>query len=184
MEALRQFYLAEAKEGRYKTAAQLASYAKTNGIKYTWEELKNVRHGYSFSAMASKKTRPKHFMTSAVPKYGVVMSDAANFMPEHKRRNNGAVGFLCTVECLSGQLDAVPIKDLTTKSWEKALTSVIEGDNIHAITTVVSDRDSAVTSENSDGLQSKLLKKYGIRWIFLMTRHKAFKVRTVWRQSP
>jgi hypothetical protein len=178
MDALHAYYVAEAKLGHYKTAAQLAKYAKDHGIKYKWEDLKNVRHGYSFSAMASKKTRPKHFMTSAVPKYGVVMSDAANFMPEHKRKNNGAVGFLCTVECLSGQLDARPIKNLTTKSWEKALTSVIEGDNIHAITTVVSDRDSAVQSENSEGLRYKLLKKYGIRWIFLLTRHKAFKVST------
>lgn len=128
--------------------------------------------------MASSYRRPLRFMSSSVAKYGVVMADMANYMPQHKRANGGAVAFLCVVECLSGQLAAVPCKDLTTRSWERALTSVAEGSAINAVRVVVSDRDSAVkSSHESKGLRGRLRSKFGIGWIFLKNRHKAFKVR-------
>lgn len=182
MDGVRQYFERHARRGITLSASQLHAYAQKRGVAVTLSKLRKVRHEYKFTAFASRYTKPLRYMSSSVAKYGVVMADMANFMPRRRAVNGGARAFLCCVECLSGQLAAVPCKDLTTKSWEKALVSVIEGSAINAVRTVVSDRDSAVKSTHaSKGLRARLKARFGVGWIFLKSRHKAFKVRR-WRR--
>jgi hypothetical protein len=178
MDRVRDYFEKHAKKGITLSAVQLAAFCRQKKIKFDMAKLRQVRHEFKFTAFAARYRRPLRYMSSSVSKYGVVMADMANFMPQHKRVNDGAVGFLCCVECLSGQLAAVPCKDFTTRSWAKALDAVLERSGIHAINVIVSDRDSAVKSNHaSKGLRGRLKSEHGISWLFLKNRNKAFKVR-------
>jgi hypothetical protein len=102
----------------------------------------------------------------------------ANYMKNDAAVNGGMTGFLCVVEAVSGQLAVVPVPNLKTKSWKKAILSVMEKSAIHAIRAVCSDRDSAVKSDHeSKGLRAQLKRDHGVTWIFLKNRSKAYKVR-------
>lgn len=179
MDQVRKHFERHARRGITLSARQLAEYCRKRNLPFTLERLRKIRHEFKFTAFYSRYAKPLRYMSSSVPKYGVVMADMANFMPQHRRANDGAVAFLCVVECLSGQLAAVPCKDLTSKSWERALVSVAEGGSaIHAVRVVVSDRDSAVKSNHaSAGLRARLKARYDVGWIFLKNRNKAYKVR-------
>ena len=177
MDRVRAHFEKYARRGITLSAVQLAAFCREKNIKFDLATLRKVRHEFKFTALAARYTKPLRYMSSSVAKYGVVMADMAYFMPRHKGVNGGAVGFLCCVECLSGQLAAVPCKNFTTKAWESALTAILESSGIHAITVIVSDRDSAVKSNHaSEGLRGRLKSKRGIGWIFLKNRNKAFKV--------
>lgn len=174
---MRQHFERNARRGITLSAEKLAEFARKKNLGLGLAQLRKIRHTFKFTAFASRYRRPLRYMSSSVPSYGVVMVDMANFLPQHKRANGGAVAFLCCVECLSGQLAAVPCTDLTARSWEKALVSVIESSGIHAVRVIVSDRDSAVKSNHaSEGLRARLKARFGVKWIFLKNRNKAFKV--------
>lgn len=100
--------------------------------------------------------------------------DFANFMNDKKRVNDGHVGFILGVEGLSGQLAVVPVRNATTKSWERACRQMLESSSFNSIHTFMSDRDSAVKNNSaSGGLRGRLKAEFGISWHFLGGRHKA-----------
>ena len=177
MEQVRARFEKHAQRGITLSASQLAKFAKDRGLKgVTQAGLRKLRHEFKFTAVASRYRRPLKFMSSSVARYGVVMADMANFMPQHRKVNGNAIGFLCVVECISGQLAAIPVPNFKTSSWEHALTSAFDHSAIAGVRIVVTDRDSAVRSDNSQGLRSRLKEKYGVGWLFLKSRSKAFKV--------
>lgn len=178
MDVVRRHFEKHARRGITLNAPQLAAFARQKDIRVALKDLRKIRHEFKFTAFASRYRRPLRYMSSSYPRYGVGMADAAIFMPQHKKVNDGAMGFLLVVECLSGQLAAIPLRDLTSRSWELALVAVIETSSIHALRVMVSDRDSAVKSNDaSKGLRARLKKRFGLGWIFLKNRNKAFKVR-------
>jgi len=177
MERVRAYFEKHAREGITLSARQLADFCRKKGIRASPEKLRRVRHEFKFTAFYSRYRKPMRYARSSFAHYGVVMADMANFMPKRRRVNGGNKAFLCAVECLSGQLAAVPVKDLTRRSWESALKTVIEKSGINAVRTVVTDRDSAVVSDNETSLRKHLRDKFGVGWHFLKSRNKAFKVR-------
>jgi hypothetical protein len=198
---LEKHFVANAKRGIVLSARQLADFARRRGLKVAWAELRKMRHRFKFTALSSRFTRPLRYMSSSVLTYGCVQVcvfvcvarsrifflllssstnlllcqvDAAWMFKERAKVNGGAVGFLLGVEGISGQLAVQPMKDLTTKSWEKALRYMVETSAFSSVRTFMSDRDSAVKSnDESEGLRAKLKRDYGISWYFLRGRHKA-----------
>jgi hypothetical protein len=177
MEEVRRHFEANARRGVVLSASQLASFAKKRGLPNTpLAKLRQVRHGFKFSAFASRYTRPLRYMSSSLMIYGSVQVDMANFSPEHRRVNGGHAAFLLGVEGVSGQLAVVPCKDLTTKSWERAIRIMMETSSFNSVRVFMSDRDSAVKSDDaSKGLRARLKRDYGVGWYFMRGRHKAFR---------
>jgi hypothetical protein len=83
--------------------------------------------------------------------------------------------FLVGVECLSQKLACIPCKDKSSDSWEAAITKMVEL-SMGEIRCLVSDRDAAVTGVT---FRKRLLKKYGVSWIFLRSRSKAFRAESM-----
>ena len=175
MDRVRAYFDRYARLGQTRTARQLEEFCRQNGIRFDPQRLRRIRHEFKYAAFAQAYRRPLKYMASSVSKYGVVHLDMANFQPQHRAKNDGCAAFLCAVECLSGQLVAVPCRDLTTASWRVAVQKLAETTVIHALRVVVSDRDAAVKSDNDGGLRALLKRRYGISWIFLKNRSKAFK---------
>jgi hypothetical protein len=172
MERVRAYFDRYARLGQTRSAQQLADFCRRNKIPFDLQRLRRIRHEFKYSAFAQGYRRPLKYMASSVSKYGVVHLDMANFMPQHRSLNGGHAAFLCAVECLSGQLVAIPCRDLTTASWRSAVQKLAETTVIHAIRVVCSDRDAAVKSEADGGLRALVKQRYGISWLFLKNRSK------------
>jgi hypothetical protein len=91
------------------------------------------------------------------------------------RARTSLAAFLVGVECLSQKLACVPCKDKSSGSWEGAITKMVEL-SMGEIRCLVSDRDAAVTSLK---FRESLLRKYGVSWIFLRSRSKAFRAESM-----
>jgi hypothetical protein len=76
--------------------------------------------------------------------------------------------FLVGVEGLSRKMAVVPCPDKTSASWEKAITSMIEG-TFGDIRKIYSDRDVATSSKFRRGI----FRAYGITWDYIRARNKA-----------
>jgi hypothetical protein len=81
------------------------------------------------------------------------------------------LAFLMGVECLSQKIACIPVVNKSSASWEKAITKMIE-ESYGEIRNIVSDRDSAVTSEK---FRRGIYRDYGVKFTFLRSRSKAFK---------
>ena len=177
MDKVRAHFEQHARRGITVNARQLAVFARKKGIKVKLSELRKIRHEFKFTAFSSRFRRPLRFFSNSVARYGVVFVDMCHMAGEHKKVNNGMMGLLVSVEAISGQLSAIPVRNFTTRSWETAIVSMIEHSAINAVRCVVSDRDSAVKSNHeSMGLRARLRRDFGVKWVFLKNRSKAYKV--------
>jgi hypothetical protein len=79
--------------------------------------------------------------------------------------------FLLAVETLSGKISVQPMKDHSAKSWEAAISRILEESAISDIRCFLSDRDSVATSP---AFRRTLLKKYAVSWLYLRSRGKAY----------
>jgi hypothetical protein len=172
---LAKHFEASAKRGIVLSARQLADYARRRGLQSVpLKTLRQMRHRFKFTALSSRHVRPPRYASSSIMTYGAVQVDAAWMFKKRASVNGGAVGFLLGVEGVSGQLAVQPMKDLTSKSWEKALRQMVETSAFSSVRTFMSDRDSAVKSnDESEGLRGKLKRDFGISWYFMRGRHKA-----------
>jgi hypothetical protein len=185
MDKVRAQFEQHARRGITLSAEQLAAFARKKGVKVDMSELRKIRHEYKFTAFAARYRRPLRFFSQSVARYGVVFLDMGHMAGEHKKVNDGMMGFLCCVEAISGQLSAIPVRDFTTRSWEKAIVSMIEHSAVNAVRCVISDRDSAVKSNHESlGLRARLKRDFGVKWVFLKNRSKAYKVNShEWRAA-
>jgi hypothetical protein len=110
-------------------------------------------------------------MGASIDKLGNVMLDLAEFRKDLSGHNGRMKYFLVGVDCLSQLLACVPLKDKKQTSWELAIRYMIEN-NYPFITTIITDRDVAISGQ---AFQREVKRKYGINWIHLRSRSKAYK---------
>jgi hypothetical protein len=160
---LDKFFVDNFKNTVLVSARQMAEFAEKNQIPYTMPYLSEMRSRFKFSAISAQYRKPHHFQAFAIPKYGLVHLDLAVFHPQHRRQNDGFGAFLVAKEAISQQLAVLPVKNGTTKSWEAAVVALAEG-KLNAIRVLVTDRDSAVKSEE---FRKSVEKRFGITWTWL-----------------
>lgn len=167
-----------AKRGIVLSLRRLVLYCKRNKISYSYSNLLALRKKWLFLATFAKPPRTAHYMGMAIQRYGVVMLDLAiftkakgvNVVPWISKLIEGKHhAFLIGVECLSGKIACVPVKDKSAKSWEYAITKML-AETFHDIRLFISDRDAVATSEK---FREKILQRHGVEWRFQPARGKA-----------
>ena len=72
MDKVRGWFEKHARLGITLSAEQLAKFARQKGIKVKMKELRQIRHEFKFTAMASRYRRPLKYMSSSVGRYGLL----------------------------------------------------------------------------------------------------------------
>ena len=171
MEEVEREFLKFARQGVILSAQDLAKFAARKKIAVPpREKLRGLRHNWKALAAHARIIRPQHHMGTAYPRYGVLFVDLAVYRPDLKRFNDGFGAMLVAQEKVSQKLSVVLLKDKTSESWRNGILVMLDR-SYGALTTVVSDRDAAVTSAK---FREAVQKQYGIRWSFLLTRSKSF----------
>jgi hypothetical protein len=132
-----------------------------------------MRYKFKATAYYSSFKYPKIFSGPAFSVYGSVMIDWASFGDDAKTRraNSGYSGFVIGVECLSHQLCVVPVKSKNMQSWQRAVQTMCETSIFERVNVLISDRDAVATSSS---FRQRLKRVFGVHWIFLPVRQKAF----------
>lgn len=172
MEAVRKRFRSQLSKGEFMTNADLEKYARSRKVQATPKQLKKVRRELLASALFTpRRQRPVAYMsTPQIPKLGLVAIDFAYYQKAHARANDGFVGFLVGVQLVTGRRHCVPFKDRGTESFERAMEQFLEGNVFPAVTTILSDRETAVWSSN---FRKKMKEKYGLRFYFLQRFSKS-----------
>jgi hypothetical protein len=185
MEEVRKHFESYAREGTTLSLEQLEAFCKKKRLKCDKKRLRRLRHEFKYTAFASRYRKPARYMSSSIRRYGVVQVDMANFMPSMRRKNRSYGAFLIGVEMvsvtvwdvrdrspiiftltlqLSGQMAAVPCKDLTKRSWIKACTQMARY-SFNSVSVMQSDLDAAI--QQSGYFTDLMKRKFDISWQFL-----------------
>jgi hypothetical protein len=134
-------------------------------------QLAALRHKWKFVALHSRFEKPAAYVGGAIDKLGNIMVDMGEFKPRLRVANKQRYYLLVGVDCLSGKLACLTFANKSQQSWERGVTTMIR-DLFPCVTTVVTDRDSAVSGE---AFQRRIQKTLGVTWYHLRTRSKAYK---------
>jgi len=161
-----------AERGIILSANDLVRYCKSENIKCPpLKELRRFRRKWKSLLMFGKWNKQKtHFMTSSIPKLGLIMVDLAYFKPRLSVFNKNCKYFLVGVDCLSQYLTCVPLTKRTRAAWQIGIEIMMK--EYPTISHFITDRDTAVTSKK---YQREIFEEYGIRWTHLPIRGKAMK---------
>ena len=171
MDAVRKEFLRRARQGVILNAKDLAKFARVKGLKPPSESwLKTLRHEWKSLAMHARTSQPSHYMTTSIPRFGILFLDLMEFHPNLRNFNNGCGAAIVGQETVSQKITAIPVKNKSSQSWEDGVRQMLDG-SYGELTTVVSDRDAAVTSLK---FREAVQRKYGIRWTFLVNRSKSY----------
>jgi len=129
--------------------------------------VKEARQGGESFAGGRKK--PALYQTIGVPRAGVYFIDYGEFDKKHAMQNKGCTGFLVAVENLTNKLFLLPTRGKDTDQWLQSIAKFLE--MTRNVKMVYSDRDSVAQSER---FRDRLVKKYGVKWRFLVKNHKSF----------
>jgi hypothetical protein len=165
------FYKAKTRLGLYPSLAEMQKFCRERAIKMSAKALRFLRYKLKYTAMYSVFRKPLRYMGASFSKYGTVMIDMAFYAPELRAFNGGCSCFLVGVECLSGQLSVVACKNARQASWIAAIEKMVET-GFSSVTNIISDRDASVTGA---AFRRKIKKRWGIDWMFLTIRSKAFR---------
>ena len=157
------------KTGVALTLTQLWQNLKKLKILVKKSELAQWLAKEKISARFSASVRPKAFQTIGVLRPGVYFMDYAEFHKSWGWHNHGCTGFLLAVENVTNRLFVYPCKTKETKHWEEAIRKFIE--LTRNVTTVYSDRDTVVTSQN---FRQRVIDRYNVNWYFLKKGSKAY----------
>jgi hypothetical protein len=169
--ALEKHYWSQAKRGVIPTVEDLSLWARQSGRGFDERRARGLRHRWKAIARHSRWRRPPAYMSASIDKLGNVMIDMAHFSPQLRVFNKQCRYFLVGVDCFSQRLACVPLATKTRASWERGVVEMKER-HFPVMTTIVTDRDTAVAGEV---FQRAFRERYGIRWIHLRSRQKAYK---------
>lgn len=172
MDAVRKRFRSQLAKGEYMTNAELKKYARSRNVLASDKQLKKVRREWLASALFTpRRRRPVAYMsTPQIPRLGLVAIDFAYYKKDKAKDNDGFVGFLVGVQLVTGRRHCVPFKDRGTESFERAMEQFLQGNVFPAVTTVLSDRETAVWSVN---FRKRMKEKYGLRFYFLQRFSKS-----------
>lgn len=172
LERIRMHFLSKARKGQILNAKELLSYAKSKGVReFNEEDLRLLRRDWKFTAMYQKVKSPKEFISTVNYRYGVCQVDLG-FMPREIRTfNRDCWGFIVCVEVTSLQVAIEPVPSKSRESWNQGLKNIVQTSSIHKISTLLSDRERALTSRATI---ETLKNDFGIRMVFLKARNKAY----------
>ena len=172
LDRIRAHYLARARKGQILNTKELLSYASKAGLPgHTEDEIRKLKEDWKFSAMYQRVTRPKEFVATESYRYGVCQIDLGFMDKISKPFNKDCWGFVVCVEVTSLQVAIEPVVDKSAESWNRALTHIVQTSSINKISTLISDRERALTSQSTIDL---LKRDFGIRMVFLRARKKAY----------
>lgn len=155
-----------------RTKKELLIYAKKNKLDVAVTDVASVRKTWEPTAVRQNVRRPTTFQNIQIPQLGMLQMDYANFHEEWSQWNGGFLGFTVCVCSATGLMTAVPFKNRKMSSFEDCCETIIKSGIFPSITTICSDRESAVFS---DTFQEKMLSKFGIRFAYLSRFSKAWQ---------
>jgi hypothetical protein len=168
---LRNHYMSRAEKGVILSLPDLKKFAKKSGLSFDREWASKLRSTHKQLARHSKWNKPPVFVGSSVDKLGNIMLDMAVFMPRLSVHNSGCKYFLMGVDCFSQKIACIPSTKNNQKIWERGVVLMKEK-YFPFVTTVITDRDTSVAGK---AFQNAIREAYGITWIHLRSRNKAYK---------
>jgi hypothetical protein len=170
MDQIRAHFESKARDtGVVLSTARLLEYAKAKGLSVSKRKLVAFRKDHPLVAEFSPHRKTRYFASVGVLRPGVWFIDFAEYRKTWSASNKGYVGFLLAVENVTHKLHVVPVTNKSSASWDGAITELVE--LRRDVETLISDRDSVVTSDKFIG---NLKKKYGVKWYYLYKNSKSW----------
>lgn len=167
------FYRTRDKTGISLDAAQLISWAKTQGLykaSTRGEVFRFLRESSRVDQGAFARPLPvKDYQTVSPLRPGVFFIDYGEFHKSWSGSNGGATGFLVAVENVTCKLFVLPTRGKGTAQWLESIEKFVELSR--QVSVIYSDRDTVAQSAR---FRTDLMERFGIRWHFLRSRHKSF----------
>jgi hypothetical protein len=170
-EAAEKHFLENAKKGIILSTEDLRRFlVKRKMVPPPEKELRDLRHLFKYTAVHSRWVKPTHYMSAAVHKLGNVQVDSGELFKKLLVPNGQHFHLFVAVDSLSQKLAVYTFPNKSQESWQKFTTAIIKND-FPFITSLISDRDSAV----SDAFKDRIKKDWNIDWIHLKSRSKSYK---------
>ena len=171
---LKNYFERQIKLGNLLKTEQLKQYAKNRKLKVSSKFIRNIRNIVLPTVLFKPPINIKVYQTITVDRIGLLSMDYA-YYPKPRlnwaRFNKGAVGYLMINCNATHKRHAVPMKGRTSEEFEKVLDNVCRGNIFPAIRTIMSDRETAITSRK---FKKKMFDKYGVRFSFITRYNKAW----------
>ena len=167
---LRKHFIKRIEQGNILTNGELSAYAKKRHLNVGTDYIRTLRDKVLPTLLYKQPVRIKTYQTITVDRLGLLSVDFAYYKPKWRAQNNNCVGFLMVNSVIAGKRWAIPMKSRKTSEFEEALEQICKGGIFPAVTSILSDRETTITSTN---FQKKMMERYGIRFRFIR-RYKAW----------
>ena len=171
---LKNYFLKKIRAGNILNSKNLRKYAKQRKLNVSRKYIATIRDKVIPTLLFKRPVSIKNYQTVTIPKLGLLSMDFAYYpdiKSNWKRFNGGHIGFLMINSVIAKKQLAVPMKSRTSKEFEKVLEKVCRGNYFPAIETILSDRETAITSPK---FRKLMFEKYGIKFNFITRYNKAW----------
>ena len=168
---LRKYFIKRLDLGHILTNSELQRYALKRKLKIGKEYIRTLRDNVLPTLLYKQPVRIRRYQTITVDRLGLLSVDFAYYKPDWKSHNNNCVGFLMVNSVIANKRWGIPMKSRKTNEFESALEQVCKGDIFPEVRTILSDRETTITSLT---FQKKMLDKYGIKFRFIHRYNKAW----------
>ena len=169
--ALKKYFIKRINVGDVLTEYDLNQYVKKRKLTISKQYVNKLRDNILPTLLYKTPIPIKIFQTITVDRLGLLSMDFAYYHPEWKKHNKGYIGFLMVNSIIADKRWAIPMKSRKTDEFERAMEEVCRGNIFPAVSVVISDRETTITSRN---FQKKMYKLYGIRFRFIVRYNKAW----------
>jgi hypothetical protein len=169
-------------KGRVLTYAEVSKYVRAHKLAgITMQQLRRLRQSWLSTAIyRNAPLRPKRYQSIGIHRLGLIQLDVAFYEGKNKGHDSGCIGFVIAVAPATGMLQAIPVKNKATETFEECIEELITAGIFPALHTIQSDRERALTSAR---FRQYILDEKHIRLHQLVTGSKAWSaeraIRTV-----
>ena len=168
---LKNYFVKKLNMGNILSNTELIQYVKKRKLGVSRKYIYDLRDNILPTLLYKNPVKIKAYQTITVERLGLLSMDFANYFPELKSFNSGYIGFLMVNSVIANKWFAVPMKSHDMEEFEKSLEEICKSDVFPAISVILSDRETTITSSK---FRKKMLEKYGIKFQFLTRYNKAW----------
>ena len=170
------YFLRQLKQNNVPSYQDLHKYIKKRKINFgnfveTQKTLQKIRNNIIDTAVYSRVKPIEAFQTVTKDDLGLISADFGYYKKKFAKINKNYEGFFMAVSVAAQKRCGVLMKSRKTSSFEQAMEEICLGNIFPAVTTIISDRERAIFSDN---FQKKMKEKYNINIHFIHRLNKAW----------
>ena len=179
------YFLKQLKNNNVPTYHDLYKYIKKRKINFgnsksTKKILRKIKNNIEAPALFNTIKPVTAYQTINIDDLGLLSADYSEYKKKTANSNKGYIGFFMVVSVAAKKRWGVLMKSKSMPEFENAMEEICLGNIFPVITTVLSDRESAIFSAR---FQKKMKDKYNITFHFIHRLNKAWSAENAIRHT-